>query len=252
MRFVDRLLQGFRSFILGKEILSTEESRASPRILCYYQVNLRNAGREFEAAISDIGITGMRIEGVPSLQRGERFEISYPFSEGFKEEHSFEVEVMWCRNQAHDDLTVAGVRYVKQGEDLQGTWVYLLLTEVGLLGDAVYQRREHVRLATSYKVLLQEPKTGHLVLDGTVNNLSVGGALVESGAPLAVGRTLLALIGPMPSYPVVTLSARVLNSRVDDDDGRHLISLQFVDFTKEELKALEGLILAMLEGRALE
>lgn len=251
MRFVDRLLKGFRSFILGKDLLSTEESRASPRILCRYWVNLRNAGREFKACITDIGITGMRIEGVPTLSRGERFEISYPFSEGFKEEHSFEVEVMWCRARAHDDVMVAGVRFVKQGDELRGTWVYILLTEVGLLGEAVYQRREHVRLATSYRVVLQEPKTGHKVLEGTVNNLSVGGALVESAAPIEVGRQLLASMGPDPSQPRLTISARVLNSRLDPEDGCHLISLQFVDFSREELKALEGLILAMLEGRAL-
>lgn len=250
MRFVDRLLQGFRSFVLGEESLSTQTGRASPRILCHYRVNLRNDGREFDATITDIGITGMRIVGVPSLSRGERFEISYPFSDEFKEEHSFEVEVMWCRSRSADNVHLAGVRFVKQGEELRGSWVHLLLHEVGLLGDAVFQRRRLRRSEAQFRAVVSKPKTGRKLLDGRINNLSVGGALVESRTPLEVDTQVLALLGANPAYPAVSLSVRVIDCRLDPSDGTHLISLQFVDFTKEEFKALQELIVAMTEGRA--
>lgn len=250
MRFVDRLLQGFRSFVLGEESLSTQTGRASPRILCHYRVNLRNDGREFDATITDIGITGMRIVGVPSLSRGERFEISYPFSDEFKEEHSFEVEVMWCRSRASDNAQLAGVRFIKQGEELRGSWVHLLLHEVGLLGDAVYQRRRLSRGDAQFRALVTEPKSGRKLLVGRVNNLSVGGALVESKTPLQAANQVLALLGTEPTHPAVSLSVRVLGCRLDSSDGNYLISLQFVDFTKEEFRALQELIVAMTEGRA--
>lgn len=251
MSFLNKLLGGFRSFVLGGEPATTEESRSSPRILCYYRVNLRNHGRDFKATIIDIGTTGMRVEGVPQLEKGERFELSYPFAEAFSQEHSFEVEVMWCRARGHDDELVAGVRFVEQGEGLAGTWVHTLLTELGLTGDLVYQKRQHVRLTTTQKVFFRDETTGRHILEGRVNNLSVGGALVESSTSLKAGRRVLALIGPNVNYPTLSIHAEVLNCRLDDEDDHHLLSLRFVELNKDQLRELESLVLAMLEGRTL-
>jgi hypothetical protein len=251
MSFLGKLLGGIKSLVLGSDPLSPEESRVSPRILCQYRVNLRNAGRDFKASITDIGVTGMRIEGVPPLEKGERFEISYPFAEGFRPEHSFEVEVMWCRPREIDDDLVAGVGYLKSGDELKGTWVHTLLSEVGLMGDAVYQKRKHVRLATTQKVFFRDVASGHHILEGRVNNISIGGALVESDSDMRPGRRVLALIGPKVNFPTLSIHATVLASRLDPEEGHHLLSLQFVDLTREELRELEGLVVAMLEGRSL-
>ncbi len=242
-------MKGVRSFVLGTDVLSTEENRSSPRILCHYEVNLRNSGRDFDAAITDIGITGMRIEGVPLLQRGERFEISYPFAEGFQKSHSFEVEVMWCRRRSDNNRLVAGVGYVKRGEKLAGSWVHTLLTEVGLLGDSVYHRRKHLRLPVLQQVVLLSSQDGKQLCEGVLNNLSVGGALVECDIAVEIEQNVLALIGENPKKPSLTLRSRVIHSQRDPEDGRHLISLAFIDFSQDEFKALQRLIMVLLEGR---
>ena len=252
MSFLSKLLEGFKSLVLGSDPLSPEESRVSPRILCQYRVNARNnEGRDFKASVTDIGTTGMRVEGVPQLEKGERLEISYPFAGTFQEERGFSVEVQWCRPSDIDDRLVAGVTFLKTGDELRGTWVHTLLTEVGLLGDAVYQKRQHVRLVTHQKVFFRDVDTGHHLLEGRVNNISIGGALVESDSDMRAGRRILAIIGPNLSFPVLSIHAKVLSSRLDPDDGSHLLSLQFVDVTKEELRELEGLVMGMLEGRSL-
>jgi c-di-GMP-binding flagellar brake protein YcgR len=251
MSFIAKLMEGFKSLVLGADPLTTEESRISPRILCQYRVNMRNAGSDFKCSIVDIGTTGMRLEGVPRLEKGQHFRISYPFAEAFKEEYSFEVEVMWCRSRDIDDELVAGVRFLQTGDDLRGTWVHTLLSEVGLIGDAVYQKRQHVRLTTHQKVFFRDVDTGHHILEGKVNNISIGGALVESESDMRAGRRVLALIGPNVNFPTLAIHAKVIASRLDPDDDHHLLSLQFVDVSREELRLLESLVVNMLEGRTL-
>ena len=251
MSFLSKLLEGFRSLVLGGDPISPDESRDSPRILCQYRVNLEVNGQEHKASIVDLGTTGMRLEDVPEMSKGSRVKISFPFAERFKDEHAFEVEVMWCRpNPGSSDLS-AGVRYLVLGDKLKGTWVYTLLSEIGLTGTAVYQKRKHVRLATTQRVFLRDESTGRHILEGRVNNLSVGGALIESAFTMKRGRRILALIGPSANSPTLSIRGKVINSRSDDDEGSHLISLQFVELTKAQLSSLENLVLAMLEGRTL-
>lgn len=251
MSFLSKLLEGFRSLVIGGDPVSPEESRDSPRILCQYRVNLNHNGEDHKASIVDIGTTGMRLDGVPRVGKGDVVRISFPFADAFTEEHAFDVEVMWCRENPNTDDLSAGVRYRQFGEKLKGTWVYTLLSEIGLTGNAVYQKRKHVRLATTQKVFLRDESTGRHILEGRVNNLSVGGALVESAFSMKRGRRVLALIGPSANSPTLSIRAKVINSRTDIDEGCHLISLQFVDLQKDQLASLESLVIAMLEGRTL-
>ncbi len=251
MSFLSKLLEGFRSLVLGGDPISPEESRDSPRILCQYRVNLNLDGTDHKASIVDIGTTGMRLDGVPKVSKGDILRVSFPFSERFDSESGLDVVVMWCRSNSNTDELSAGVRYSDQGDKLKGTWVYRLLSEIGLTGTAVYQKRKHVRLSTTQKVFLRDDATGRHILEGRVNNLSVGGALVESAFSMKRGRTVLALIGPSANSPTLSIHAKVINSRADLDEGCHLISLQFIELTKVQLSSLESMVIAMLEGRTL-
>lgn len=246
-----KILSGIRKLVIGGDPVSPEESRDSPRILCQYRVNLNYRGEDFKASIVDIGTTGMRLEGVPPMDKGETVGVSYPFSDAFQQEKGFEVEVMWCRPNPHSDDLSAGVRYKTHAENLKGTWVYTLLSEIGLTGNAVYQKRKHVRLASTQKVFLRDEATGRHILEGRVNNVSVGGALIESAFSMKRGRRVLALIGPSANSPTLSVHAKVINSRADVEEGCHLISLQFVELSKDQMASLESLVIAMLEGRSL-
>ncbi|MGE0488252.1 MAG: PilZ domain-containing protein [Vulcanimicrobiota bacterium] len=245
------LLKGIKAFVIGGELPTPDESRIAPRLLCQYRVNLLYGDTEFKASVVDIGSTGMRLEGVPEMNKGDHLRISYPFAEHFQEDVGFEVEVMWTRVRTHDGVRLTGVRYIKQGEELKGTWVRTLQEEVGLHGDSTFQKRKHVRLATTLKAEVRDLDSGRFLSQGKVNNLSVGGALIESPEELKKNNRVMALIGPHLNYPTLSVHARVLNSRADEDDGVYLHSLQFVDVNKKQLKTLERLVLKMLQGRSL-
>lgn len=250
MSILSKLLEGFKSLVLGPSVGTPDDGRDSPRILCQYRVNLQSSGREFKGSVVDIGTTGMRILDVPKLEKGEILKVSYPFAEAFQEDHSFDVVVMWCRESAGQ--LEAGTRFVKQGEELKGTWVHLLLSELGLTGDAHFQKRQYVRMASIMEVAFRDPDTGRHLLTGKLNNISVGGALVESEKSIKSGRKVFVLMGTSVNSPTFTVNAKVVNSRTDEEWGCDLISLQFVDMNKDQLNNLESLVIAMVEGRSLK
>ncbi len=243
------LFQGIKAFVIGGELPTPEESRFAPRLLCQYRVNLLIRDQEEKCSVVDIGTTGLRLENLPEVSKGERLWISYPLSTAFQADHGMEVEVMWTRVRPHDKIRVAGVRFVS--DQLEGTWVRTLQEETGLHGNSTFQKRKHVRLATTLKAELRDLSTGRFLTQGKVNNLSVGGALIESPDSLKSGHQVMALVGPHLNYPTLSVHAKVLNSRADDEDGIFLHSIQFVDLTKKQLKTLERLVLKMLEGRSL-
>lgn len=248
MSYLAKLMEGLKSFVLGADPLSPEEGRVSPRILCQYRVNMRAGGQEFFCSVVDIGTSGMCLEGVPELETGQRLELSYPLARSFEPERALEVKVMWCRPSATGEGLAAGVAFVEHGAQLQGSWVHTLLAEAGLVGNGVYQKRKHRRLSSSQKVFLRDDVTGRHLLDGRVNNLSLGGALVESQSELKPGRRVLALLGPNVNFPVLSIGAQVVACRPDPQEQHHLISLQFVEVSKQQWAVLDGLVMKMLQG----
>lgn len=256
-KVISKLLDGVRSLVLrpaeAGEEFKPDENRASPRILCDYRVELKGKTERFTASVVDIGTTGLRVQGVPNhLAPGQVYEISYPYAGGKGPSAAFDVEVMWCRpGRRNPAELMAGVRFVRSGEQLKGTWVYTLLTELGLSGNAVFQKRKHLRLSTRRKVFLRDLETGRHLLVGRLNNLSVGGALVQSAFELQKGRRVMALIGGSVERPTVAIAADVIEVRMDPEEGHRLLSLQFVDLTSEQLSKLEQMILEMLKDRKL-
>lgn len=253
---ISKLLEGVRRLVLrpaeSGEDFKPDDNRTSPRILCDYRVELKGKTERFTASAVDIGKTGLRVEGVPTLEVGQVYEISYPYAGGKGPSASFEAEVMWCRpSRKHQGELVAGFRFVRQGDELKGTWVHTLLTELGLAGNAVYQKRRHLRLSTRRKVYLRDLETGRHLLVGRLSNLSVGGALVQSAYELQKGRQVLALIGGSVERPTLTIGAEVIEVRMDPEEGHRLLSLQFVELNEEQLGKLEQMIREMLKGRAL-
>lgn len=245
------LLKGIKSLVIGGELPTPEESRIAPRVLCQYRANLRHQQQEHKTSVIDVGATGMRLEDVPEMKKGDIVQLSYPLSNELQEDTALKMEVMWCRTRPHDGIRLAGVRYKDKPEDLQKTWVWTLLEELGLAGDVSFQKRRHVRLATALKAELRDLTSGRFLTQGKVNNLSVGGALIEGREQMKKGARILALVGPHLNYPTLSIHAKVLASRPADEDKVYLHSIQFIDVSKKQLKTLERLVLNMLRGRSL-
>lgn len=242
-----RLWDGFRKLVLGEDPRPGHEGRVTPRILCQYRVVVRREQDEFAASLVDLGPTGMRLEGGPPMAAGERWRVAYPLSGIDEPPGGLEVEVMWCRLEG--DKRVAGLRCLEPPSSLKGSWLYALFRELGLVGEALAQKRQHVRLTTTHRAFLRDLERGGHLLEGRVVNLSLGGALIESERSLRLQRKVLALIGPNANYPLLAVEARVVSCRREPSEGRSLVSLEFLAMSKEETRALERLLVSLAEGR---
>ena len=79
------LIEGIKSFI-GLNQPTGDEARDRARVLCRYAVDCSTAPGEvpFRAQVVDVSRSGMRLEGVGQVNKGDKLYIAYvtyPFSE---------------------------------------------------------------------------------------------------------------------------------------------------------------------------
>lgn len=243
-----KFLDGLRQIVLGPKTQTGQDGRSRTRVLCRYPVMYSNANmaEPARAYVVDIGVSGMRLEGTGKLKKGEFIFVTsaYPGLEHNK----LECEVMWCRSRGSDYS--AGIRYVDTEENLKGSWVKVILQELGLGDETAFQRRQHVRIATTLRCEVRDLRSGRYLTDGKVLNLSVGGALVQSANTVEDGAQILCLIGPYSNYPTLSISAKNLNTRYDEEEGCYLHSIQFSTLKPKDVKQVGKYVVNLLKGRS--
>ncbi len=248
------LLDGIRSFIGGQQPTG-DETRDKARVLCRYPVDCSSALNEvpFRAQVVDVSRSGMRLEGVGHLSKGDHLYVAYAAADldNQSQREPVEVEVMWCRKRPHDGLRLAGVRYANPNQASR-SWVGIVLEEVGLAVEGVgSQRRKHIRLVTALRAELRDQKTGQHIAEGKVSNLSVGGTLVQTEQPVEEGQEVLVLVAPYNNFPIFSVPARVLFVRYDEQEGQTFVSLQFINVNARQLKTLKRFMFNLVKGRSI-
>lgn len=249
------LIDGIKSFI-GMNQPSGDEVRDRARVLCRYAVDCSTApgAVPFRAQVVDVSRSGMRLEGVGNVNKGDKLYIAYityPGSEALANNEPVEVEVMWSRKRPHDGERLAGVRYVSP-EQVSRSWVNHVLEEVGLSVERTgSQRRKHIRLATALRAELRESNTGQHIAEGKVANLSVGGLLVQTEQQVDEGSQVLVLVSPYNNFPIFSVPAKVMSVRYDPDEGQTFVSLQFINVNARQLKTLKRFMFNLLKGRSI-
>lgn len=250
------LLEGIKSFIGGNQP-SGDEVRDRARVLCRYPVDCSTGPGDvpFRAQVVDVSRSGMRLEGVGNVSKGDKLYVAYVQTPGSEEVEGsaepVEVEVMWSRKRPHDGERVAGVRYANPDQVVR-SWVNYVLEEVGLSVDRTgAQRRKHIRLATALRAELRDQNTGQHIAEGKVANLSVGGTLVQTEQPVTEGQTVLVLVSPYNNFPIFSVPGKVMSVRYDPDEGMTFVSLQFVNVNARQLKTLKRFMFNLLKGRSI-
>ena len=251
-----QILEGIKSFI-GVSAPSGQETRDRARVLCRYPVNcaLNPGDVPFRASVVDISRTGMRLEGVSKVHTGDTLYITlaqFPGSEPLPpgKDGPVQCEVMWHRKRPHDGMRLCGVRFLSP-DSVRSSWVQSVLAEVGLAYDKEdEQRRKHIRLVTALRAELRDHATGQYLAEGKVANLSLGGVLVESEQYVKEGSDVLVMVAPYNNFPIFSVPGRVLSCRLDSDEGKNYISLQFMNVPKREFKVLKRYVFNLMKGRA--
>ena len=249
------LIDGSKSFI-GVNQPSGDEVRDRARVLCRYPVDCSTApgAVPFRAQVVDVSRSGMRLEGVGNLSKGDKLYIAYvtyESSEPLANTQPVEVEVMWSRKRPHDGERLAGVRYSSTNQ-VTKSWVSHVLEEVGLSMEKTgSQRRKYIRLATALRAEIRDNQTGQHIAEGKVANLSVGGTLVQTEQQVDEGQNVLVLVSPYNNFPIFSVPAKVMSVRYDPDEGQTFVSLQFVNVNARQLKTLKRFMFNLLKGRSI-
>ena len=249
------LIDGIKSFI-GINQPTGDEVRDRARVLCRYPVDCSTGPGEvpFRAQVVDVSRSGMRLEGVGQVNKGDKLYIgyvTYPGSDPLPNNEPVEVEVMWSRKRPHDGERLAGVRYASS-EQVTRSWVNHVLEEVGLSVErSGSQRRKHIRLATALRAELRDNSTGQHIAEGKVANLSVGGTLVQTEQQVDEGSQVLVLVSPYNNFPIFSVPAKVMSVRYDPDEGQTFVSLQFINVNARQLKTLKRFMFNLLKGRSI-
>ncbi len=213
------------------------EQRRAPRLLCCYDVLGECEGESFQAVVSEVSLTGVRLELSNRLTREALVVLRPELSSDLS---PVQCQVRWCRRSAEG--MAAGLAFHEDPEQLSRSWVAVLLHSLGFGPEHSHQRRKTLRVPTPrLKVLVRGKGMG------TALDLGVGGMLIETTARLALDERVELTLGPHENLPAVQVQARIANQRQRKVPA---YGLAFVDLTPSTMKALGSYVLSFLAARA--
>ncbi len=181
------------------------EARRAPRLVCLYEVNCQIGTRRFPAVVSEISLTGVRLDLPESLARDTivvlRPELQQSDLGGVR------CSVRWCRRTPREGLT-AGLAFQETPEHLSRSWVAQLLHSLGF--GAGHQRRRSLRVQT--RVPTEIISSGGEGVGKTMD-LGIGGLQLQTSMRLEVGEEIDLMLGPTEGLQRVGFRGVVVNAR---------------------------------------
>jgi hypothetical protein len=216
----------------GLQELTLHQKRRLTRIVCRYPVTCHWEQHAVNASVVDMGLGGLRLSlsEPPPAGASMLVQLDPPLVGAFP----VRGRVQWSEGQE------AGMAYLDQPGNLERSWVQRVLKLIGFDEQAIFERRLHVRVASSLPARLDTAEARLL-------NLGVRGALVQSAQAREVGQGLEATIGPLGPLPPLTLSAEVVRCR-PTEDGRFNLGLVFLEPVGEPARQLESYVLALIKS----
>ncbi|HXE73059.1 MAG TPA: PilZ domain-containing protein [Candidatus Nitrosotenuis sp.] len=240
---LESLVEGLKALVQGRGGSSVEDKRRLIRLRCHFKVTCAQERRAFEAAVTDMGLGGMRLKVPERLKPGERVTVTNPAVEGKGLLDSVRCAVVWCRKQRHSEQLEVGVRYDDTPANMARSWVKFVLRNLGFDERAIYQKRKNIRAATSLPchMELTSGKT-----EGRVVNLGVGGALVQSDYELPTGGRILLRIGPWQRLPALELGGQVRSGRFVPEGQVWLHGVRFINLSPAQVEVLGRYVITIL------
>lgn len=216
----------------GLQELTLHQKRRLTRIVCRYPVTCHWEQHAVAANVLDMGLGGLRLglSSPPLAGNTLLVQLDPPLVGAFP----VRGRVQWSVGQE------AGVAYLDHPGNLERSWVQRVLKLIGFDEQAIFERRLHVRIASSLPARVDEAPARML-------NLGIRGALVQADESREVGQLLEVTVGPLPPLAPLTLSAEVVRCR-SAEEGRFNLGLVFLEPAGEPARQLESYVLALIKG----
>lgn len=239
------LLSGIKALVRGgqDEDWDLSDRRELVRLQCHYDVEFVHRGKKHEGRIVDMGLKGMKLRGFRTMKKGEEVAVNYGLAIDALHE-TVNCKVLWCRQREKDYVTFVGLEYNEPDDRMRKSWVKCLLQELGFGKSKIYEKRKHVRADC---FVPGRVVYGHAAAaKGQLQNLGVGGALVEIPQRLEVGADVELSIGPYEEIKQFSLNAKVVHcAKVL---GKHQVSLQFQSISDQSFEKLSECLLYLLRN----
>jgi c-di-GMP-binding flagellar brake protein YcgR len=248
-------LDGLKGLIDSKapEDWSFTERRQVIRLECRYEIEVRAANdkRPSPGLIVDLGLNGMKLQTPQPLKAGDAIEIRFLDTDRSASSDTVGCEVLWTKARPRDKQHYAGLVYRGNAVARGSGWPGRLLEQLGFHGEKIHQRRKFVRTQCAVPA---EIVLGHnAVLSARLNNLGVGGALIEATWPLSQAEESEALelrIGPFEGLNRLTLRASPTRSRAEG--GRHWHGVEFGPLDAVQMRGLARYLFHLLRHHWVE
>ena len=210
------------------------DGRQVVRIRCHYDVECQIADQSHQGQIVDIGLGGMKLRCAQPLEVGAQVGVTCLATAASVPNPSVPCRVEWVRARERDGALFVGLTYDAPNQLLGQSWVKVLLRELGFRPERTFQRRRFLR--AECVVPVRARAEGQLTLEGTLCNLGVQGALVESASPLALGTEIEFEIGPFEELRAFQAAGLVAQQA---SQGQHyLLGVRFEELSCEATDSL--------------
>ncbi|MBM3460562.1 MAG: PilZ domain-containing protein [Armatimonadetes bacterium] len=236
------ILQGFRSLVFTRLHAAhpPDQRRHLTRLRCLYRVSIRAVQQDLRATVVDMGLQGMKVEVPQRLPAGALVSVRY-LGSGTGRAFALDAvtcRVMWCRKKRFLKTIEVGLAYQDTDANMEKSWVKYILRQIGFDIQSILDRRKAVRVHALLRADVTAAEGHGPPAEATVMNLGAGGALVETGQRVPLGRQVLLETGPYLSHDVLGCRGEVMQCVQSAETGRWMLGIRFSGMGEKQVHLL--------------
>lgn len=232
------------SFLVTEDV-DTRDKRRSPRLVCRCAIAyVDENGNRGSGFLVDVSRRGLQIETPVKVSKGLTLAIKAPEIESLDKTAPFMAKVRWTK-KGEDGKYHAGLALPPGVED-DPNWLESLLEQLGYQ-DSEDQRRQFIRADSRLNAVLVLDEGDGNEHSVTVENLGMGGALINSAVAFPKDAQFHVTLGPVEDLPQVGLEGTILRVVEQPAEECYLHPSRFRPTEERDEKVLREYVLKFSE-----
>jgi PilZ domain-containing protein len=217
----------------------TDERRDTIRLHCSINATLKTKKTTRECRVTNASLTGLQLEIESKVRRKTPVTVH-------RNQHGAPVRgtVMWCRASKSSNRFQIGVAYEDDRNMLKESWIKPALKELGFTVGRINEKRQLTRVPGHHRRCFLKSPEGDTYSSGEVQNLSVGGASVDSEVEMPKGLKLVIKIDGLKDVAEMVCNAEVRSCKYSRQTRKYICGLIFLDsdekLVRKHMSAMMG------------
>lgn len=217
----------------------TDERRDTIRLNCSISATLKTAKTTRDCRVINASLTGLGIELESKIRKKTSVVVH-------RDKHGGPVSgtVIWCRALRGSNRYQAGIAYSDNASMLKASWIKPALRDLGFSVGRISEKRQLTRVPGQKRRCFLKSMAGETYSAGELQNLSIGGALVESEVELPKALKLLLKVDPIDSYPELVAKAEVKSCYRCPKKRKYICGIRFLEadekLVRKHMSAMMG------------